>query len=82
MIERAMDPADKQQRQGLYKITYIGYTIEGNENSMNVKVVMDGKRCERCGHVWVPRIKRPVIRICPRCKSPYWDTPRKASKAK
>ncbi len=31
-------------------------------------------RCYRCGASWTPR--RPVVRLCPRCKSPYWDEPR------
>jgi len=32
--------------------------------------------CYRCGHRWPPRGEdRP--RICPKCKSPYWDRPRK-----
>lgn len=30
--------------------------------------------CFRCGNTWTPRIR--VVRICPRCKSPYWDEPR------
>ena len=30
--------------------------------------------CLRCGHKWIPRIE--LIRICPKCKSPYWDTPK------
>lgn len=30
--------------------------------------------CYRCGASWTPR--RPVVRMCPRCKSPYWDEPR------
>lgn len=37
--------------------------------------------CERCGHVWLPRTpNRPDV--CPslKCKSPYWDTKRKAKK--
>lgn len=32
-------------------------------------------KCERCEHKWVPRQKE--IRICPKCKSPYWDKKRK-----
>ena len=28
--------------------------------------------CKRCGHVWVAR--KEIIRVCPKCKSPYWDT--------
>ena len=30
--------------------------------------------CKRCGHQWVPRKKE--VRVCPRCKSPYWDKER------
>ena len=30
--------------------------------------------CYRCGNTWTPRAQ--VVRICPRCKSPYWDEPR------
>jgi uncharacterized protein len=30
-------------------------------------------RCYRCGYVWSPR--SPHIRICPRCKSRFWDVP-------
>jgi hypothetical protein len=42
-----------------------------------VKLEVWGYRCERCGHEWIPRDK-DVPRICPKCKSPYWDRPRKA----
>lgn len=39
-------------------------------------VMLKGYRCERCAHTWIPRKKaKPVI--CPRCKSPYWDRPRR-----
>lgn len=31
--------------------------------------------CIRCGHTWIPRKK--VIIICPRCKSPYFNIPKK-----
>lgn len=31
--------------------------------------------CLRCGHRWLPR--RKEVRICPKCKSAYWDKPRK-----
>ena len=33
-------------------------------------------QCERCGHMWVPR-REEKPRVCPKCKSPYWDKPRK-----
>lgn len=32
-----------------------------------------GARC-RCGHEWIPRGEKP--RVCPKCKSPYWDRPK------
>lgn len=32
--------------------------------------------CSRCSHEWYPRTAvKP--RVCPKCKSPYWDRPRK-----
>jgi len=31
--------------------------------------------CLRCGHTWVPRTND--VRICPKCKTPFWDKPRK-----
>ena len=33
--------------------------------------------CMRCDFLWKPRKRRKDIIICPRCKSPYWDTPKK-----
>ena len=42
------------------------------------KVKLDGFRCERCDHEWVPREKGQEPRVCPSCKSPYWNKPRKA----
>jgi hypothetical protein len=39
------------------------------------------KKCLRCPHEWYPRTpKEPVI--CPKCKSPYWNVPRKIKKDK
>lgn len=43
-----------------------------------VKVQLWGWRCERCGHEWLPREDKPP-RVCPHCKSPYWDKPRQSS---
>ena len=45
-----------------------------------VQLQVWGYRCERCGHEWVPRDKDAEPRVCPSCKSPYWDKPRKATK--
>lgn len=42
------------------------------------EIKLDGYICERCEHTWVSRSTsegKPTV--CPKCKSPYWDTPRK-----
>jgi hypothetical protein len=28
-------------------------------------------------HIWCPRNKDDVPKTCPKCRSPYWNTPRK-----
>ena len=33
-------------------------------------------RCQLCGHRWVP-FPGLAVRVCPRCKSAYWDRPRR-----
>ncbi|MCK5260548.1 MAG: hypothetical protein KAJ44_00030 [Thermoplasmatales archaeon] len=42
-----------------------------------VKITVDGYKCERCEHEWIPRNWEEKPRVCPKCKSPYWDKPRK-----
>jgi len=37
-----------------------------------------GYRCERCQHEWIPREFEKEPRVCPKCKSAYWNQPRKA----
>jgi len=32
--------------------------------------------CERCEHEWITRSKE-TPKVCPKCKSPYWNNPRK-----
>jgi hypothetical protein len=41
-----------------------------------VRIEVEGFRCARCGHEWVPRRRTEDPRVCPRCKSPYWDRER------
>ena len=41
------------------------------------KIALEGLQCERCGHIWLPMKPVSEIRICPKCKSPYWDRPRR-----
>lgn len=54
-----------------------------------VKIQVWGYRCLRCEHEWVPRgvgqldPKNPPKeepRVCPKCKSPYWNIPRKTDR--
>lgn len=42
-----------------------------------IKVSVWAYRCERCGHQWLPRGEL-TPKICPKCKTPYWDRPRRA----
>ena len=42
------------------------------------EITLKGYLCGRCGHQWVPK-ENVKPRVCPKCKSPYWDTPRKTS---
>ena len=44
-----------------------------------VNITVPGWRCSRCGHEWVPRYyfnEGGMVppKVCPKCKSPYWDT--------
>lgn len=47
------------------------------------EITFKGFKCERCEHIWAPRqaldsaepTARP--RVCPKCKSAWWDVPRK-----
>jgi predicted Zn-ribbon and HTH transcriptional regulator len=39
-------------------------------------VMLLGCRC-RCGHEWLPRDPTEKPTVCPKCKSPRWDKPKK-----
>lgn len=41
------------------------------------KIKIEGYICERCKHKWVPRNSNEEPMVCPKCKSPYWNRPRK-----
>lgn len=50
------------------------------------RVQFQGFKCERCGHVWAPRQALDsdetvaIPKVCPKCKSAWWDVPRKPKK--
>lgn len=41
------------------------------------EATLAGYRCERCGDEWRPRKSDEVPKVCPKCKSAYWKSPRK-----
>jgi predicted Zn-ribbon and HTH transcriptional regulator len=41
------------------------------------KITLKGFKCERCKHKWFPRNNKRNPIVCPKCKSPYWDKPRR-----
>jgi hypothetical protein len=45
------------------------------------EITLKGYECERCKHTWVPR-ENELPKVCPKCKSPYWNTPRIRGKIK
>jgi len=36
--------------------------------------------CVRCGHTWPPRTQN-LPKVCPKCKSPYWNTEKRGKKS-
>jgi Zn finger protein HypA/HybF involved in hydrogenase expression len=46
------------------------------------KITVYRYTCERCDHEWLPRELENEPRVCPKCKSPYWNKPRRVTKKK
>ena len=43
-----------------------------------IPITVMGYRCERCTHEWIPKnFNNGAPKVCPACKSPYWNTPKK-----
>ena len=53
---------------------------EKNQKSGS-RVLILGHKCYRCGHEWKPTLKI-LPKVCPKCKSPYWDRPKNSEKQK
>jgi len=45
-----------------------------------MKIKLPILECKRCGHTWIP--KKEEVRICPKCKSAWWDTEKEDQKGK
>lgn len=43
--------------------------------SMSMAII-EKARCFRCGYTWESESKKTPV-VCPRCRSPYWDTQRR-----
>lgn len=51
--------------------------VEKAEEEKPIGIVMlVGCRC-RCGHEWLSREEGEKPRVCPKCKTPNWDRPKK-----
>ena len=45
-------------------------------------VAILGHKCFRCNHAWRPVDISKTPKVCPKCKSPYWDRPRTSGESK
>jgi DNA-directed RNA polymerase subunit RPC12/RpoP len=54
---------DNSDTSGMAKCPHCGFVF-------NIEYV-----CNRCEHRWVPR-ENTEPKVCPSCKSPYWNKPR------
>lgn len=43
---------------------------------MTTPIELPTLTCKRCNHKWIPRTTQ-LPTTCPKCKSPYWNKPRK-----
>ena len=43
------------------------------------EIMLKGFKCTRCEHTWMPREDHGKPLVCPKCKSPYWDKPKKTN---
>lgn len=43
-----------------------------------VPITVMGYHCDRCGHEWIPKGAQNEPAVCPKCKSPYWNRPRRS----
>lgn len=62
------------------ELTYDNTITSSNKDTQYVcmeNVIDDGRlRCLRCNHQWYKR-QAALPEVCPKCKSPYWQKPRR-----
>lgn len=56
--------------------------ISTEKEGVGKSVLIRGHKCYRCGHAWRPYNFEETPRVCPKCKSPYWDRPRQEKNGK
>lgn len=57
-------------------------TDVNHKEGVGYKVLIFGNKCYRCGHAWRPLNVDEKPTVCPKCKSPYWDRPKKLQNQK
>ena len=62
------------------RVSPVEATSELSNLTANMSVaIIEKPLCYRCGFTWKPKSRR-LPSVCPRCKSPYWDRPRRKRK--
>ena len=46
-----------------------------------MKIIITKLKCKRCLWKWYPKTEN-IPKVCPHCKSPYWNIERKTKKIK
>jgi len=46
---------------------------------MNMRIIITKLKCLRCSWEWYPKSEN-IPKVCPKCKSPYWNIPKKEKK--
>lgn len=66
----------RQMRGRGYRSGFEGQNVKQAMQAMLTLAGPQTYECTRCGHAWKPRGDR-APHHCPKCKSPYWDRPRR-----
>ena len=52
---------------------------EKEVNEMPTKLIeVKQNTCYRCNYSWIPRKEEEESITCPKCRSPYWNRPKRA----